>query len=162
MLENLFELVKSHAGEAIINNPAIPNEKNDNAVELASSSIFDTLQSSIANGNLSDVTSLLSGNNTEGSPLAGLMQNNFVQSLMQKYNLDQNGAVSIASGLIPSVLSSLSQKVNDPNDSSFDLQSIISSVSGGNIGTLINQFTNSNNNHQQGNKSLFDRIKSLF
>ncbi len=30
MLENLFELVKSHAGNAIINNPAIPKKWHQN------------------------------------------------------------------------------------------------------------------------------------
>jgi hypothetical protein len=32
MLENLQDLIKQHAGDAIINNPAIPNERNDEAV----------------------------------------------------------------------------------------------------------------------------------
>ena len=89
------------------------------------------------------------------------MQNNFVQSLMQKFTLDQNGATNIASSLIPSVLNSLSQKVNDPNDSSFDLQSIISSVSGGNISSLINQFTNNNADTKSSNR-LIDAFKKLF
>jgi hypothetical protein len=29
MLENLFNLIKEHSADAVINNPAIPNEKND-------------------------------------------------------------------------------------------------------------------------------------
>ncbi len=161
MLENLLELVKSHAGESVINNPAIPNEYNNEAISMASSSIFETLQKSLANGNLSDVTNVISGNNAATSPLSGLMQNSFINSLMEKFNLDQNGAANIASGLIPSVLNSLSQKVNDPNDSIFDLQSIISSVSGGNIGSLINQFTN-NNTDSKSRNSLIDAFKKLF
>lgn len=128
---------------------------------MTSTSIFDTLKSSVASGSFSDVTSLLFGNNTGASPLTELMQNNFVQSLMQKFTLDQNGATNIASSLIPSVLNSLSQKVNDPNDSSFDLQSIISSVSGGNISSLINQFTNNNADTKSSNR-LIDAFKKLF
>lgn len=161
MLENLLQLVKSHAGDAVINNPAIPNEYNNEAISMASSSIFDTLQKTVANGNLSDVTNLISGNNAANSPLSGLMQNSFINSLMQKFNLDQSGAANIASGLIPSVLNSLSQKVNDPNDSSFDLQGIISSVSGGNISSLINQFTNNNADSESSN-NLIDAFKKLF
>ena len=44
MFDNLLELVKSQAGDTIINNTAIPNQHNDEAVEVASSSIFDTLK----------------------------------------------------------------------------------------------------------------------
>ena len=32
MLDNLLDLVKQHAGEAIINNPVIPTERNDEAI----------------------------------------------------------------------------------------------------------------------------------
>lgn len=56
MLDNLFSLVKSYAGDAIINNPAIPNQHNDAAVQVASSSIFNTLQSAATTGNIGDVT----------------------------------------------------------------------------------------------------------
>ncbi len=162
MLENLLDLVKSHAGDAIINNPTLPNEHNDEAISMASSSIFDTLKNSLANGNLNDVTSLISGNDNAESPLSGLMQNSLVKNLMEKFNLDQNGASNIASGLIPTVLSSLTQKVNDPNDSSFDLQNIISSVSGGNIGSLISQFTTQNKEEEKTENSVIDTLKSLF
>ena len=33
MLENLLDLVKQQAGEAIVNNPAIPNHQNDEAMD---------------------------------------------------------------------------------------------------------------------------------
>ena len=55
MLDNLFNLVKQHAGNAIINNPAIPNEQNDEAVQVASTSIFDGLKNAISGGNVNDI-----------------------------------------------------------------------------------------------------------
>jgi hypothetical protein len=39
MLDQITDLVKQHAGEAIINNPAILNERNDEAINEASSFI---------------------------------------------------------------------------------------------------------------------------
>ncbi|OQP64603.1 hypothetical protein [Niastella populi] len=42
MLDNLFNLVKQQAGDAIISNPAIPNQKNDEAVQAAGNSVVDT------------------------------------------------------------------------------------------------------------------------
>lgn len=166
MLDNLFNLVKSYAGDSIINNPAIPNEHNDAAVEVASSSIFDTLKSAATGGNIGDVMSMFSGgaNNAASSPLAGVMQNNMVQSLMHKFGLDQGAAGNIASGLLPNVLQNLVHKTNDPNDSNFDMQNILSNVTGGgggfDIGSLVSQFSGGNN--QQSGGGILDSVKGLF
>lgn len=61
MLENLVNLVRQHAGDAIINNPAIPNEKNEEAVSDASNSIIAGLKGAVANGNLDGVVYLFKG-----------------------------------------------------------------------------------------------------
>ena len=58
MLDNLLNLVKEHAGNAIINNPVIPNEKNDEAISTATNGIMDTLKSQISAGGLDSITSL--------------------------------------------------------------------------------------------------------
>lgn len=171
MLENLFSLVKEHAGDAIINNPAIPNERNDEAVELASGSIFDTLKGAASNGNFGDIMNMFSGGeqSAQASPLAGVMQNSLVQNLMHKFGLDQGAAGNIASGLLPKVLNNFVNKTNDPNDNSFDIQSILSKVTGGNSGgfdvkNIISQFTGGGNNNQQQNSGdgILDSIKGLF
>ncbi len=168
MLDNLLDLVKSQAGNAIINNPAIPNEQNDAAVEVASSSIFDTLKNAATGGNIGDIVSMFSGGagNAANSPLAGIMQNSMVQNLMQKFGLDQGAAGNIASGLLPNVLQNLVHKTNDPNDSSFDLQSIVSKVTGGaggfDIGNLVSNFTGGANQQQAGGGGIMDSIKGLF
>lgn len=168
MLENLLNLVKEHAGDAIINNPAIPNERNDEAISAASSSIFDTLKNAASGGNLSDIMSLFNGGSQAASsnPLASSMQSGLVQNLMHKFGLDQGVAGGIAASLIPSVLGKLVHKTNDPNDSSFNLQNILSTVGGGNldIASLIGQFTGGGNQQQQQNSGggILDTIKGLF
>lgn len=132
MLENLLNLVKEHAGDAIINNPAIPNERNDDAIQAASGSIFSGLQSALANGGTSDIMSLFSNHQNIGSSsIAQNIKGGFVQNLVSKLGIDGAQASSIASTLIPSVLQSFVHKTNDPNDSSFDLQGIIGSLTGG-------------------------------
>jgi hypothetical protein len=52
MLDNLLQLVKENASEAIINNPAIPNERNDEAISLASNGIFEGLKDKLSGGGL--------------------------------------------------------------------------------------------------------------
>jgi len=44
MFENLLNLVKEHAGSAIVDNPAIPNQHNDAAIKEATTGIMDQLK----------------------------------------------------------------------------------------------------------------------
>ncbi len=133
MLENLTNLVKQYAGDAIINNPAIPNEKNDEVVSDASNSIFDGLKNVVSGGNVSDITNLFNGGGdaAASSAVSQNIQSGFVQNLMNKFGLDQGKAASIAAGLIPTVMQKLVHKTNDSNDSSFNLAGIIGSLTGG-------------------------------
>ncbi len=167
MLENLFDLVKQHAGDAIIKNPDIPNERNEEAVQEASSSIFDGLKNAVSSGNITDVINLFkSGSHGIASnPVAQNIQGGFIQNLMDKFGLDKNAAGGIASNLIPQVLQKFVHKTNDPNDNSFDIQSIISKLGGGNldIQSLIGQFTGGGNaNNPQSGGGILDTIKGLF
>jgi hypothetical protein len=43
----------------------------------------------------------------------------------------------MATKLVPTVISQLTSKINDPNDKSFDLQGIISAFGGGGVGGMI-------------------------
>ncbi len=162
MLENLFELVKQHAGNAIINNPAIPNEHNDEAVQMATSSIFDGLKNAATSGNITDIISMFSGGGNAGTnPISQNIQGGLIENLMNKFGIDAGAASNIAGGLIPNVLQQLVHKTNDPNDNSFDLQSIISKVGGGNLDvqSLIGKFTGGNRNNGGG---IMDSLKGLF
>ena len=159
MLENLIDLIKQHAGDAIINNPAIPNSQNDAAVSEAGNSIIDSLKNMIAQGNGQSVLSLLQGQggNVASNPAVQNITGNFVQSLMSKFGLDQNAANGVAGNLIPNVIQSLVHKTNDPNDNSFNLEGIVSHLTGGQgiQGILSNL-------EQGGAGGIMDKIKGLF
>jgi uncharacterized protein YidB (DUF937 family) len=131
MFDNLLNLVKEHAGDAIVNNPAIPNEKNDEAIHSTTTSIVDTLKSQMSGGNLSALTDMFKGGNVNASSVASSVQSNVVTDLMKKFGIDNAQASGIASSLIPKVMESFTKKTNDPNDSSFDMSSIMSSLGGG-------------------------------
>ena len=132
MLENLLSLVKQYAGDAIVNNPAIPNEHNDAAISTVSGSIFNSLKSQITSGGLSQITNLFNGSSTtDANGVTAGVANDVVSNLMNKFGISGNQAKDIAAKIIPSVMGSLVSKTNDPNDSSFDLGSIMQSLSGG-------------------------------
>jgi hypothetical protein len=161
MLENLLDLIKQHAGEAIINNPAIPNSQNDAAVAEAGNSIVNGLKDMISQGKASDVLNLLQGQGGSASsnPAVQNISGNFVQSLMDKFGLGQGQASGIASSLIPNVIQSLVHKTNDPNDSSFNLEGILSHLTGGQQGGLQGLLGNLT---QGGGEGIMDKIKGLF
>ncbi|MBC7586944.1 MAG: hypothetical protein H7178_01185 [Chitinophagaceae bacterium] len=162
MLENLFDLVKQNADAAIINNAAIPNERNDEAVETASSSIFDGLRNAVASGNLNDVIGMFSGHSdTASNPVTQNIQGGFIQQLMHKFGLDHNAADGIAGGLIPNVLKKLIHKTNDPNDNSFDLSSILGKLGVGNLDlkNILGKFTG--NGNTQGGGGILDSLKGM-
>ena len=132
MFEQLLNLVKEHAGEAIINNPAIPNEKNDEAITHATNGIVNGLQSQLASGNIGDVLQLMGGkSDVNNSPVTNAVSENVAGDLMSKFGLSSGAAGSIVASLVPMVLGKLIHKTNDANDSSIDLNGVFSHLSGG-------------------------------
>jgi hypothetical protein len=149
MLENLFNLVKEFSGEQVINNPEIPNEKNNEVMADATHSIFTGLQNVMAGGGAQNVLSMLGGNsgNLMNNPLVQMIAGGFIKKLMGKFGLSSSSASGIASSIIPGVLNALVNRTNDPNNSSFDLNGIMNSLSGGtqssggfDLGSLVNRF----------------------
>lgn len=149
MLDNLLELVRSQAGDAIINNPAIPNERNEEAIAAASNSITGGLQSLLSGGNLKDVLGLFTNQGSQAvasNPSVQHISGGFVQDMMARFGLDQGTAGGMAQNLIPGILQKLAQKTTDPGDSSFNIQGIFNQLSGGgtssmNIQGLLNKVT---------------------
>jgi hypothetical protein len=134
MLEQLFSLIQNEAQQEIIKNPAIPNEHNNHAVGLATDSIFSGLQGALANGGIGQILSLFSGKSSvgTGNPLVSGIAGSLVQSLMGKFGLNNGIASGIANSLIPNVLSKLVTRTSDPNDSGFNINSILATLTGGN------------------------------
>lgn len=168
MFDNLLDLIKQQAGSAIVNNPAIPDQHNDAAITEAGNSIIGELKNMIASGNTQSVADLFNhqGGNIANTPAAQQISGNFIQTLMNKFGLGQNEASGIAGNLIPSVLEKFVHKTNDPNDSSFNIQSIIAHLTGGNaagggfdIQGLLNRFTGGG--ATQGGGGIMDTLKGL-
>lgn len=131
MLEQLMGLIKDQSQEAIVNNPEIPNEHNESAMQTILSSVVGGLANQGASGNTSDLFSLLSGKSSTGNnPIMSGIANQAISAMMQKFGLNQGVAGGIVSAVLPQVMGKLISKTNDPNDSSFDLESIMGAVMG--------------------------------
>ncbi len=145
MFEQLLQLVKENAGEAIVKNPAIPNERNDEAIETAAGSIMSGLKGQAGSGNLDSILDIFKGGGqASASPAVSNITSGVAGDLMKKFGINSAAAGNIVNQIVPVVMNKLKQKTNDPNDSSIDLNSIIGSLTGkggdGIMGTLKGLF----------------------
>ena len=138
MLEQLMGLMQDHSQEAIVNNPAIPNEHNEGAMQTILSSILGGIGQSSVQGNGGDLMSILSGAAGNSGGGAGLMSNplvsgiaqNAISGLMDKFGIHNAAAQQIVAQVLPGVLSSMASKNADPNDS-FNFGNLASAVLSG-------------------------------
>ena len=189
MLDKLVDLIKGLAGDAVVNNPDVPNEHNDAVIAEATKTVAGGLQNMAAGGGLQSILSLFggggAGQQTTGqglmsNPIVSMMVGHFAGNLMSKFGLGSTQASGVANNLIPNVLSGLINKTNDPNNSSFTLDGLLHSLTGGqstqvaqeqqaagNSGfsfqNLISQFTGGGGGGQQsgGGGGLMDIVSKI-
>lgn len=132
MLDHILDLVKDQAMRVISGNSDVPAEKKDAAVETTTSAILDGLKSNITPDNISVVTNLLglTSNNNASNKIVDSIQGSVISSLIEKVGLSKSVANTIATTVVPALMSLLSKKNADKNDS-FDIGSLIKSVTGG-------------------------------
>jgi hypothetical protein len=166
MLDNLNELVKESTQEAIVNNSAIPNEQNDAAVSAASGSIVDALKQQLSSGNIGNLIDTFKGGNAEGSVVAQDAASGFTDKLTAM-GINMDTAKGIAASVIPLVVGKLVNKTNDPNDDSFNIQDLISRVSGPDgkfdVSDVTRMFTEKTDVNGDGkDDGMIDKLKGLF
>ena len=131
MLDQLMDLVRNHAGNAVINNPQIPNDKNDDAVRTGTDSIVGTLKTALAGGKLTDVLDFFRSGGSNDHALVNEATNDYSRELQGKFGMNPNEATDTASKVIPPAMGQLASRAADPNDSSFNIQDIFNQLSGG-------------------------------
>ena len=153
MLEELFNLVKNSAGDAVINNPDVPNEQNNEVVAEATNTVASGLRNIVAGGGLESIISLFNnkgqqsnGNSLLNNPIVNMMIGHFAGKLTNKYNVGGAQANNVAKNLIPDVISNLINKTNDPNNSTFSLEGLLNSITGGQTTQVVQEQQNSGNN----------------
>lgn len=145
MIDKLIDLVKQNAGDEIVNNPAIPNEKNDEAIREAGIEINNGLQEEARQGNVQNLISMFKGHTAGGlssNPATSSIIGRVAGKLAAKFGIPESTASSIAASLVPKVLNQFINKTNDPNDNDFNLQDVLKNFTGNsNVGDLLGQVT---------------------
>lgn len=147
MLEELFNLVKGSAGDSVINNPDVPNEHNNEVVAEATNTVASGLRNMVAGGGLQNIISLFNNKDQQGNGGSGLLNNpivnmmigHFTGKLTSKYNIGGAQANNVASSLIPDVIGNLINKTNDPNNSTFSLEGLLNSITGGKTTEVVQE-----------------------
>jgi hypothetical protein len=181
MLDKLINLVRQYAGDGIINNNAIPNEKNEAAVETAGSSIMATLQNALAGGRIKDVLGFFKSGDPQSESIVQEATSNYANDLQSNIGISESAATAAASQVVPQTMQQLAQKTVDPSDSSFNIQDIFNNLSGGKTGGMdlqgmLNRFGGGKLDKDgdgdvdmadlqsifAGGGSMMDKVKGLF
>ena len=137
MLDQLLGLIQENSQQAVVQNPAVPNEHNEDVMQTLLGSITGGLQEHVQGGNVAGIIGLLSGNS--GTSSNGLMNNpivasiakNAIDSIMQKFGINSGAASGIVASVLPGVIGSLISKVSNSGDSSMDFNSVLGGLLGG-------------------------------
>lgn len=168
MLENLNQLVRENVQDTVVNNSEVPNEQNEEVIQAASGSIFDSLKDQLASGNVGGLAEIFNSGNAEGSAVTQQAAGNFTDKLAG-LGINAETAKKLAATVI---IGKLTQKTADPNDSSFNIKDVLGSLAGGSDGKfdvsdVIGMF---NGGGQQSNQAgaapaengILDKLKGMF
>lgn len=148
----------------------MPNEQKEVAIQAASSSIFDTLKSQLAKGNVAGIANIFNtGEASADSPVVQQASSNLTDKL-SAFGINAETAKSIGAAIIPVILGKLANKTNDPNESSFHIQYVLGKLSGGSDGKfdlsdVMGIFTGGNQNQSEtklAEGGIADKLKDLF
>jgi hypothetical protein len=136
MFEQLTDLVKQFGGDAVVNNPAVPNEHNEAVMQEASGSIFEGLKEMASGGNMGDLAGMLAGKTgiDMNNPVVAGLAEKVSGNLGEKFGLSSEASGGILSSLLPKVLGGLVGKAQDPNQPDFNVSDIVSGLTGGSQG----------------------------
>lgn len=146
MLDQLIQLVEQHASNAIVNNSAIPNQHNGAAIKEVAQQIFNGLQSHATSGNFQQLAGLFQGGtaNMSSHPIVTQLVSSVATSVASKFGVSTQAAQSMASNLLPTVMSQLVSKTNNPTDTSFDMSSMMQTFTGNSnfdVSSVLGQLT---------------------
>lgn len=155
MFEKLMQLVQQGGQEAVVNNPAVPNDQNEAVMAEAQNAITTGLQKLSANGALDQLTQSVQNGQPLDNQHPGVQQisGNFADTIMKKFGLDSGVAKTIAASMIPMILGKL-MGGNSNNQSG-------ATPGGFDLGGLLSSLTEGNANQAASSGGLMDKISSI-
>lgn len=155
MLNNLLALIKETTAGMVSENKEIPKDKKEQVIETTTQAFTDGLKQNISLDNLSNLTGLFKkGVDPVSNPLTANIQNSVAEALVNRANLSQGVAGTLASSVVPLIISVVSNRLNDPNGKGFELKSLLNDIWG--------KEDKQEESNEDDKKSLLDRITDFF
>lgn len=157
MIDQLIKLVRQNAADTVINNPAVPNEKNDAVIHDIGENIAGGLKDQAAQGKIDALADMFRNGSpsslANNSAVSGIIAK-VVSSLSSKFGISPQIAQHIASALLPKVMGQFVNKANNPDDHDFNVQDIVKNLGTGNASELLGKIT--------GNADLLGGLGKMF
>ncbi len=132
MLDQLLKLVEQNARQSILENKAIPDQLNNAAIKEVTNQIFNGIKGEVTQGHIQDVITLFQTGAKPANPVMSSIVETVTNNLATKFYISSDVARSVASQIVPVVMTQVIKKTNDPRDIDFDLQQMLRSMSGNN------------------------------
>ncbi|MCE6988650.1 hypothetical protein [Dyadobacter sp. CY323] len=132
MFDELFDIIRQSGQQTVVENDAVPNEHNGAVMQEAQNSIVNGLSGLTDPVQRNSLFESVQSGQTENNPAVQQIKNNFMGNIMQKFGINAGTAASIASALIPIVLSKIVNKSSQGGSGGLDLGGLLGSLTGGN------------------------------
>lgn len=126
MLQDILGLVTKIASGEVANNDNVSDDHKAAISEIAFNAIAGGLSGDAVAGNISGVGNILQGvsEKSGSNALDGILQT-VGNSITEKLGIDPSVANNLASSIVPKVMEAISGKVNDPNDKTCNVASVL-------------------------------------
>jgi hypothetical protein len=135
MMDKIKSIVREFSDDAIINNPAVPNDKNEMAIDTTATSLVNHLQAEAQTGNANSLLDILKKDDDPAlNPSVNRVSTGVASDLVKNLGIDTGAATGIVNKIIPHIINKVRDKAKDPGDRDFNIHSLLSSFGkGGNI-----------------------------
>ena len=102
MLDQITDLVRQYAGDAVVNNPQIPNEKNEDTIHALSGGLASMLGNQ--GGGLAGLASMFGGGSNVGNSGAG---SQLAAQIAAKVGISPQIAQGVVSSILPMLMAKI-------------------------------------------------------
>lgn len=132
MMDKIKSIVREFSEDTIVKNPAIPNDKNEQAIETTATSLVDHIKSEATSGNTSSLLDIFKKDDDPAlNPSVNRISTGVAGDLVKKLGIDNGAALGIVNSIIPSIISKIRSKSNNPDDKDFNIQNLLNSFGKG-------------------------------
>lgn len=136
MIDQLINMGKQQLGASLKQNQNLNDQQVDQTFDIAKSTFTDGLKNQAMSGNISQLTNLFNGKESNSSFLTNDITKKFVAQLAPKLGISPDKAGSIANMVIPFLVSKFASKETGTADNDGGLMGMLGMDSGNMLGGL--------------------------